>query len=105
MAQTVAGAGASGDASFVVVLGVEARLAGELAAARGLSLAEGDAQDIGIGCARCFRLDCRQRSLPPRGARLQIDRITRGLTPEIGRAWCRAPECQSVKHSVVPGTF
>ncbi|OGS57938.1 MAG: transcriptional regulator [Erythrobacter sp. RIFCSPHIGHO2_12_FULL_63_10] len=81
MAQTVAAAGSSGDASFVVVLGVEARLAGELVAARGLSLAEGDAQEIGIGCARCFRQGCRQRSLPPRGARLQVDRITRGLSP------------------------
>lgn len=82
MAQTVAAAGVvSGEASFVVVLGIEARLAGDLAAARGRSLAEDDAQPIGLGCARCFRQDCRQRSLPPRGARLSTDRLARGLTP------------------------
>lgn len=81
IARTVCAAGADGEADFVVVIGVEAQLAGELSAARGLSLAEGDARQIGIGCARCFREDCRQRSLPPRGARLQIDRITRRITP------------------------
>lgn len=82
LAQTVAAAGAvGGQAGYVVVLGVEARLAGDLAAARGRSLAEGDAQPIGLGCARCFRRDCRQRSLPPRGTHPSTDRLLRGITP------------------------
>jgi len=81
LARTVAGSGASGDADFAVLLGVEAGLAGDLAAARGISLDERRAQEIGMGCARCFRQDCRQRSLPPRGAPLQMDRIMRGITP------------------------
>jgi predicted transcriptional regulator/DNA-binding XRE family transcriptional regulator len=81
MARTVAGSGASGDANFVILLGVEASLAGDLVAARGVSLDEERAQAIGMGCARCFREGCRQRSLPPRGAPLQLDRIIRGITP------------------------
>lgn len=81
IARTVAGAGSSGDATFVVVLGLEARLAGDLAAAKGISLDRKDAQAIGTGCARCHLADCRQRSLPPRGAPLQIDRVQRGITP------------------------
>lgn len=81
IARTVAGAGSSGDATFVVVLGVEARLAGDLSAAKGISMDRNAAQAIGIGCARCHLSDCRQRSLPPRGAPLQIDRIERGVTP------------------------
>ena len=81
LARTVAGAGAMGDANFVILIGVEASLAGDLAAARGVSLDQGRAQEIGMGCARCFRQGCRQRSLPPRGASLQMDRIMRGITP------------------------
>ena len=81
IARTVEAAGAAGDARFVIVLGVEARLAGELAAAQGVRLNQEAAQPIGMGCARCHIADCRQRSLPPRGAPLNIDRITRGLTP------------------------
>ncbi len=66
---------------FVVVLGVEARLAGQLAQVQGVNLAPEAATPIGMGCARCHRMDCRQRSLPPRGAALQFNERERGLTP------------------------
>ena len=80
-----AGDGAEG-AQFVVVLGLEARLAGDLAAARGVRLDPGKSQQVGMGCARCYRMDCRQRSLPPRGSQLQFDPIARGIAPfEFGR--------------------
>lgn len=81
IARTVAGAGSSGDATFVVVLGLEARLAGDLVASKVISLDRHDAQPIGMGCSRCHLEDCRQRSLPPRGAPLQMDRTQRGITP------------------------
>ncbi|MEP2551214.1 MAG: short-chain fatty acyl-CoA regulator family protein, partial [Marinomonas sp.] len=80
-AQTVAGTGGVGEASFAIVLGVESGLALDTAAARGLDLTVENAQPIGLGCARCHRAGCRQRSLPPRGAPLHIDRIIRGVTP------------------------
>ncbi|MFN2100848.1 short-chain fatty acyl-CoA regulator family protein [Altererythrobacter sp. MF3-039] len=75
-----AGDGAEG-ARFVVILGLEARLAGDLANARGIRLDTETAQPIGLGCARCFRPDCRQRSLPPRGSQLRFEAITRGIAP------------------------
>ena len=83
LARTVEGSGAPGGqaAQFVVVLGLDAQLAAQLAQARGLSLESSDATRIGLGCARCHRADCLQRSLPPRGAALQFDERTRGLTP------------------------
>ncbi|MFZ1742459.1 MAG: short-chain fatty acyl-CoA regulator family protein [Pontixanthobacter sp.] len=81
MARTVEGSGASGDARFVVVLGLEARLATSLAQARGVEMGQGLAQKIGMGCARCHRSGCRQRSLPPRGASLNFDALNRGVTP------------------------
>ncbi len=81
IAQTVEGSGADGDARFVVVLGVEARLATEMAQARGLRLEPEEAQPIGLGCARCHLPACRQRSLPPQGAQLIFDPLTRGVTP------------------------
>ncbi len=82
LARTVQGSGTSGqdDTRFVVVLGVEASLAGQLAQARGLPLRDNDATLIGMGCALCCRSDCRQRSLPPRGAVLRFDDRVRGLT-------------------------
>ena len=86
LARTVEGSGATGEARFCVVLGLEARMGGPLAQARGVSLRREDAQPIGLGCARCHRRDCRQRSLPPAGAALHFDRIVRGSTPfEFGR--------------------
>ena len=81
MMRSVEGSGASGQARFVVAVGVEAVLAGELAHARGLSLRPSDAQPIGPGCALCHREGCTQRSLPPRGRRLHFDRMRRGTTP------------------------
>lgn len=77
----VVGAGAGGDARFAVCLGIEARLASELAPARGVSLRREDAMGIGMGCARCHIPGCRQRSLPPRGASLAFDRLSRGASP------------------------
>lgn len=77
----VAASATAGAARFSVTLGVEARLASELAPARGLSLRRADAVLIGQGCARCHVAGCRQRSLPPRGARLSFDRLARGSSP------------------------
>ncbi|GAA4643926.1 XRE family transcriptional regulator [Pontixanthobacter gangjinensis] len=86
IAKTVEGSGASGDARFVVVLGLEAGLASSLAQARGADLQKGSAQKIGLGCSRCHRPSCRQRSLPPRGAVLNFDPLNRGITPfQFGR--------------------
>ncbi len=81
IARTVEAAGASGDARFVIVLGIEAKLAADLSAAKGVRLDEDGARPIGMGCARCHIAACRQRSLPPRGAQLTVDRVMRGLTP------------------------
>ncbi|ALE16300.1 Transcriptional regulator, XRE family [Altererythrobacter epoxidivorans] len=81
MARTVEAAGATGEARFVIVLGVEARLCGDCVAAKGVNLDPSAATRIGMGCARCHIVGCRQRSLPPRGVPLQIERLMRGLTP------------------------
>ena len=83
MARTVEGSGALGGegARFVVVLGLSGGLAGQLAAARGANLNPGQAVRTGPGCGLCHRADCTQRSLPPRGAALQFDERSRGLTP------------------------
>ncbi|MCA1661040.1 MAG: short-chain fatty acyl-CoA regulator family protein [Novosphingobium sp.] len=83
LARTVQGSGAirGGQGEFVVGLGLDAALAGPLAAARGRSLRGENATPIGPGCAQCHRIDCMQRSLPPRGAALRFDDRSRGLTP------------------------
>lgn len=83
MARTVDRGTAQGGqiTQFAVVLGLEAGLARQLAQARGMSLDPAQAMPIGPGCARCHRRDCLQRSLPPRGASLQFDERSRGLTP------------------------
>ena len=81
IARTVEGRGIGGSARFVVVLGLEARLAAELASARGVSLRVDDATTVGSGCARCYLADCLQRSLPPRGASLHFSALEQGLTP------------------------
>ncbi|MEY2943775.1 MAG: hypothetical protein RLY97_1789, partial [Pseudomonadota bacterium] len=77
-------------AQFVVILGLEARLAGQLTQARGMvlsgqGLGQGATQ-IGMGCARCFRGDCLQRSVPPRGAGLVFDERVRGVSA-FGLKW------------------
>lgn len=81
MARAVEGSGAPGEAQFVIILGIEAVLASQLAQARGVPMRPADAQPIGPGCANCLREDCRQRSLPPRGRKLRFDRSRRGNTP------------------------
>ena len=88
LARTVEGNGALGSdsARFVVVLGIEAGMAAQLAAAQGMRLGSDQAEVIGAGCALCHRADCQQRSLAPRGAVLEFDERSRGLTPfEFGR--------------------
>lgn len=83
LARTVEGSGALGAEApqYGVVLALEARLAGQLAQVRGMALDAAHAVRTGPGCAECHRADCLQRSLPPRGAALQFDERTRGLTP------------------------
>ncbi|HOB15270.1 MAG TPA: short-chain fatty acyl-CoA regulator family protein [Novosphingobium sp.] len=83
LGRTVEGSGAPGgeSAQFVVVLGLDAQLAPQLAQSRGLSLDADRATGTGPGCARCHRTACQQRSLPPRGATLEFDERSRGLTP------------------------
>ena len=74
VARTAAG---DDDARFALVLGVDAAFAGDLAQARGVSLASDAAVRIGPGCRLCHVTDCQQRSLPPIGARLIFDRTER----------------------------
>lgn len=81
MTRTVQGRGAETGARFAVILGIEARLATELAAARGVSLRAQDSTRIGPGCAGCHIESCLQRSLPPRGATLRFSTLEQGLTP------------------------
>ena len=72
-----------GQGAFSIVLGVEAQLAGDTVHGRGLALRSENAQQIGLGCTRCRRAGCRQRSLPPRGVALTFDRMSRGATPFV----------------------
>lgn len=58
IARTVEVDGVACSARKVVVLGIEARFATELAQARGVSLDPADAVPLGIGCPRCGRPDC-----------------------------------------------
>ena len=81
IARTVQGRTIGGAARFAVILGLEARLAGDLAAARSTSLRPEDATVVGQGCARCHVPDCFQRSLPPRGTALQFSSLEQGITP------------------------
>lgn len=68
-------------ARFVVGLGLEARLAEPLAAARGLDLDKGAATPIGLGCRVCTRPDCPQRSAPPSSRPLVFNDRERGVSP------------------------
>jgi len=78
----VAKTGAGGPhARFAVALGIDAAFAGDLAFARGISLAREAAVPIGPGCRLCHVAECPQRSLPPLGARLTFDRVQRSSTP------------------------
>ncbi|MEM9500948.1 MAG: short-chain fatty acyl-CoA regulator family protein [Pseudomonadota bacterium] len=66
IARTIEVDGVACSARRAVVLGLEARFAGELAQARGISLDPTDAVPLGVGCPRCGRADC----LTPAPARL-----------------------------------
>ncbi|MEE4200104.1 helix-turn-helix domain-containing protein [Erythrobacter sp.] len=66
IARTIEVDGAACSARRAIVLGLEARFAGELAQARGISLDPQDAVPLGVGCPRCGRADC----LTPASARL-----------------------------------
>jgi XRE family transcriptional regulator, fatty acid utilization regulator len=70
-----------GTAEFAVGLGLEARLATPIAAARGLDMERGEATPIGLGCRACARPDCAQRSAPPAGRVLTFNERERGMTP------------------------
>jgi predicted transcriptional regulator len=70
-------------AEFAVGLGIDAKLAAPLAAARGINLTTGEATPIGLGCRTCTRPDCPQRSAPPTGRVLVFNERERGLTPFI----------------------
>lgn len=76
-------AGISGgiDAEFAICLGLDAKLAAPLAAARGIDLTTGAATPIGLGCPACTRPECPQRSAPPAGRVLVFNERERGLTP------------------------
>lgn len=58
IARTIEVDGAACSARRAIVLGIEARYAGELAQARGVSLDPLDAVPLGVGCPRCGRMDC-----------------------------------------------
>ena len=58
IARSVDGNGVACSARNAIVLGLEARFAGELAEARGVSLNPEDAVPLGADCARCGRADC-----------------------------------------------
>ena len=82
ISRTVNGSGArAGDSRFVITLGLDAALAGDLALARGHALRTEAAQPIGLGCTRCHRVDCRQRAVPPSGLALSFSEREKGLTP------------------------
>lgn len=66
---------------FAILLAAELAPARAMIYADGLDTGPGAATPIGLGCARCGRAACRQRSLVPAGARLSVDERTRGLTP------------------------
>ncbi|KEO91263.1 transcriptional regulator [Erythrobacter longus] len=68
IARTIEVDGAACSARRSIVLGLEARFAGELAQARGVSLDPQDAVPLGAGCPRCGRMEC----LTPAPARLAM---------------------------------
>ncbi|WP_296716883.1 short-chain fatty acyl-CoA regulator family protein [Erythrobacter sp.] len=69
LTRTVDGDGVMCAARAAVVLGIEARFAGELAYARGISLDPADAVPLGTPCLRCGRAEC----LTPAPARMASD--------------------------------
>jgi predicted transcriptional regulator/DNA-binding XRE family transcriptional regulator len=73
-------------ARYAVILGVAAELASDLAQARDDRATGSRVNQIGLGCARCRRMDCLQRSLPPRGMAIAFDERQRKLAPFSGEA-------------------
>lgn len=67
-------------AEFVIGLGLDAKLAGTLALARGLDLG-GPATPVGLGCRACTRPECPQRAAPPAGRALVFNERERGVSP------------------------
>lgn len=83
-ARTVAAPGGGGTgtpARFAVVIGVDAKMAAPIAAAQGIDMLRAPAAPIGLGCRRCTRGNCPQRSVPPLGRSLQFNDRERGLSP------------------------
>lgn len=66
---------------FAILLAAELAGARAMIYADGLDLGPAAATPIGLGCDRCSRTACRQRSLVPAGVRLSIDERSRGMTP------------------------
>lgn len=66
---------------FAILLACELAHARTMIYADGLDTGPAAATPIGLGCARCGRTACRQRSLAPAGVRLTIDERSRGVTP------------------------
>jgi hypothetical protein len=64
-------------ARFAVVLGVEERMASVLNFARA---ATDRVAQIGLGCTRCLRAGCVQRSGPPMGRLLSVNERERGVS-------------------------
>ncbi|MCP5396939.1 MAG: DUF2083 domain-containing protein [Sphingomonadaceae bacterium] len=69
-----------GGGARTILLCLDAKLAGDIAAARGISLRQDDAVKAGAGCWRCHRPACRQRIAPPSGAKLKPDPVRRSAT-------------------------
>ncbi|PZQ22913.1 MAG: XRE family transcriptional regulator [Sphingopyxis macrogoltabida] len=81
--RTVAAPGATGSgtpARFAVCVGVDAKVAAPLIAARGIDLMRGATTPIGLGCRRCTRTGCVQRSAPPIGRALRFRDGERGVS-------------------------
>jgi XRE family transcriptional regulator, fatty acid utilization regulator len=65
-------------ARFAIGVGLAAKDAASLAAARGIDL-NGSAVPIGLGCRACTRPDCPQRSAPPAGRAIRVREGERGI--------------------------
>jgi predicted transcriptional regulator/transcriptional regulator with XRE-family HTH domain len=81
--RSVAAPGATGSgtpARFAVCIGVDAKVAAPLVAARGIDLMRSPATAIGLGCRRCTRSGCVQRSMPPQARALRFREGERGVS-------------------------
>ena len=81
--RSVAAPGATGSgtpARFAVCIGVDAKIAAPLIAARGIDLMRAPAVPIGLGSRRCTRTGCVQRSMPPIGRPLRFREGERGVS-------------------------